>query len=118
MSAVCAPEAVEQAVRHVLVSVNALGQPSCVPELLDVSGEDVLITFHLNAADWVFPDTGAVVVNGGGAQFPIPAWTVHKKQAALLDCDSAPGDFSYTVNLQHVPTGRRASVDPTIRNNP
>lgn len=118
MSAVCTPEAVEQDVRHVLVTVNAQGQPSCVPELLDVSGEDVLITFHLNAADWVFPDTDAVVVTNGGSQFPIPSWTVHKKQAALLDCDSAPGDFSYQVNVQHVQTGQRASVDPTIRNNP
>jgi hypothetical protein len=114
---VCAPEAVEQDVRHVLVSVNAQGQPSCVPEVLDVSGEDVLITFHLNAADWIFPDTGAVVVQNGGTQFPIPSWTVHKKQAALLDCDSAAGDFSYTVWVQHAQTGRRASVDPTIRNN-
>ncbi|MBT9490160.1 MAG: hypothetical protein IV093_21865 [Rubrivivax sp.] len=115
---VCAPEALEQSVRHVLVSVDAQGQPSCVPELLDVSGSDVLITFHLNAADWVFPDTGAVLVQNGGTQFPIPSWTVHKKQAALLDCDSAAGEFSYTVVVQHAQTGRRARVDPTIRNDP
>jgi hypothetical protein len=110
------PQAADPSVRHVLVTVDAAGRPSCVPALLPVSGADVLITFHLNGSDWVFPDSGAVVVTGGGSQFPIPSWTVHKKLAALLDCDNQPGDFSYTVTVQHVGTGRRVTADPTIRN--
>ena len=113
---VIAPDAVAQTVRHVKVDVDAAGKMSCLPALLNVSGSDVLITFHLQNSDWIFPDTGAVVVCNGGSQFPIPSWTVNRKQAALLDCDSAEGTFSYTVTVQHAGTGRRISLDPTIKN--
>lgn len=113
---VCTPDAVDQTVRHVIVNVDAAGSLTCVPAELNVTGADVLISFHLNGEDWIFPDSGAVVVANGGSQFPIPSWTVHRKQAALLDCDSAPGTFSYTVTVQHAVTGRRCSLDPTIKN--
>jgi hypothetical protein len=111
-------DSVDPSVRHVLVNVNAAGQAVCTPAELDVSGAGVLISFHLNGSDWEFPDSGAVVVSNGGSQFPIPSWTVHKKLAALLDCDSEPGSFDYSVTVQHAVTGRRVKVDPTIRNDP
>lgn len=113
---VCTPDAVEQTVRHVVVNVDAAGTISCVPAELNVSGSDVLITFALNSSDWVFPDSGAVVVSNGGSQFPIPSWTLNRKQAALLDCDNSPGSFSYTVTVQHASTGHQRSIDPTIKN--
>jgi len=113
---VCTPEAVEQTVRHVVVNVDAAGNISCVPAELNVSGADVLITFALDGNGWVFPDTGAVVVTNGGSQFPIPSWTLNRKQAALLDCDSSPGSFSYTVTVQHQTSGHKRSIDPTIKN--
>ena len=113
---VCSPDAVDQTVRHVIVNVDAAGSLSCVPAELNVTGADVLISFHLHGDDWIFPATGAVVVSDGGSQFPLPSWTVHKKQAALLDCDSAPGTFSYTVNVQHAVTGKTRRLDPTIKN--
>ncbi|WP_425257998.1 hypothetical protein ACPOLB_21050 [Rubrivivax sp. RP6-9] len=115
---VCTPDTVEQAVSHVLVSVDAAGNISCQPAELDVSGSNVLIVFALAARDWVFPDSGAIVVANGGTQFPIPAWTINNKQAALLDCDTAAGTFSYTVTVQHTSSGQRKSLDPTIKNQP
>jgi len=113
---VCAPDAVEQAVQHVLVNVDTAGNISCAPAQLNVTGSDVLITFLLSGSDWAFADSEAVVVSGGGSQFPIPSWTVNNKQAALLDCNTQPGSFSYTVTVQHVVTGHKRSMDPTIKN--
>lgn len=113
---VCTPPAVAQSVQHVLVKVDAAGTITCLPEVLSVSGANVLIAFRLDGANWVFPDTGAVVVGGGGSQFPIPAWTINPKLAALLDSDTSTGEFSYTVQVQHTSTGRRVRLDPTIKN--
>ena len=113
---VCSAVAVEQNVRHVLIKVDIAGVVTCQPEVLNVSGADVLIAFRLDATNWSFPDTGAVVVSGGGSQFPIPSWTVNPKQAALLDCDTSTGSFSYTVTVQNNTTGQRKSLDPQIRN--
>lgn len=115
---VLAPDTVEQTVRQVLVTVDTAGTITCQPAELDVSGANVLIVFALASRDWIFPDSGAVVVANGGTQFPIPAWTINNKQAALLDCDSSPGAFSYTVTVQHSTTGERRSLDPTIKNQP
>jgi hypothetical protein len=103
---------------HVLVTVSVSGKMLCTPSTLNVTGSNVLISFELQSADWVFPSSDAVVVSNGGTQFPLPSWTVNDKQAALLDQDSAPGSFSYTVNVQHVATGRKLSLDPSIQNQP
>jgi len=113
---VCTTDAVEQSVQHVLVNVDAAGNISCVPSELNVVGTDVLITFLLSGANWGFPDSGAVVVSNGGSQFPIPCWTVNNKQAALLDCNSVQGTFSYTVTVQNASTGQERHMDPTIKN--
>jgi len=113
---VCTPPTVAQSVQHVLVKVDAAGTITCLPEVLNVSGADVLIAFRLDGTNWVFPDTGAVIVSAGGTQFPIPSWTINPKLAALLDCDTSTGDFSYTVQVQHTSTGRRVRHDPQIRN--
>jgi hypothetical protein len=109
-----APTAVN--VLSVQVSVSADGTPVCTPELLDVSGRDVLIAFQLAAADWIFPSQDAVVVKDGGNQFPFPSWTVHRKLALLFDRNTSQGRFQYTVYVKHVVTGEVRSVDPTIRN--
>ena len=108
----------DPAVRQVLVSVSvsASGRLVCQPAVLDVSGVNVLINFELQTAGWAFPPSQAVVVRDGGAQFPLPSWTVHAQQAALLDVDTEAGDFAYTVQVQHVVTGQRLSLDPSIRN--
>ncbi len=113
---VCTPTAVQQSVQHVLVKVDTAGTVTCLPEVLNVSGANVLIAFRLDATNWSFADTGAVVVSGGGSQFPIPSWTVNPKLAALLDCDTSTGSFSYTVTVQHNSTGQRVRLDPQIRN--
>jgi hypothetical protein len=111
------PEAPAAAnVLSVQVSVSADGTPVCTPELLDVSGRDVLIAFQLAAADWIFPSQDAVVVKDGGNQFPFPSWTVHRKLALLFDRNTSQGRFQYTVYVKHVVTGEVRSVDPTIRN--
>jgi hypothetical protein len=109
-------DAVEQNVLQVTVHVDACGILSCQPSLLTVTGSEVLITFVLNGKGWVFPDAQAVVVNDGGDQFPIPAWTINPKQAALLDCNSASGNFSYTVTVQDPVSGEQQRLDPAIRN--
>lgn len=109
-----APTAVN--VQSVQVTVTADGTPVCTPELLDVSGRDVLIAFQLDAADWKFPSQDAVVVKDGGHQFPFPSWTVKRHLALLFDRNTSQGSFQYTVYVKHVPTGVVRSVDPTIRN--
>lgn len=103
-------------VLNVHVSIAPDGDPVCTPELLDVSGRDVMIAFTLDAHDWVFPSHRAVVVTDGGTQFPFPSWTVNRKLALLFDRNTSQGSFQYTVSVRHVPTGEIRSVDPTIRN--
>ena len=111
-----ATDTVAQTVVTVTVQVNDLGRIRCVPHLAVVAGTDALITFNLDGAGWAFPDTDAVVVTDGADQFPIPAWTIHPTQVALLDSNTAPGAFSYTVSVQSTATGERCSMDPGIKN--
>jgi hypothetical protein len=115
-SAQCVVDEVQRSVQHVVVIVDAAGKISCLPPVLDVSGGDVLISFALKGSDWVFPDTAAVVVSRGAGQFPFPAWTVNNKQVVLFDRNTVPGNFSYTVTVENAVTGRRQSLDPTIKN--
>ena len=110
------PDAVEQTVQRVNVSVQADGQILCDPELLVVTGPDVQIAFVLNATGWIFPATGAVVVQGSSLQFPQPAKTVTNRLVTLMDRNSVVGTFSYNVYVQHVTTGLVRHIDPTIRN--
>jgi len=104
------------AVQHVLVSVDAQGQLRCRPDPVVVRGPNVLISFRLMSEGYAFPEQAAVVVAQPGDSFPIPAWTVNAALAVLLDRDDVAGDFAYTVNVVHVATGQRLSVDPTVRN--
>lgn len=103
-------------VRFVFVTVSGQEVVRCTPDPVDVSGANVLINFRIVTDGWVFPDTGAVTVADGGASFPYPSWTVAPQSAALLDTVAAKGDFSYTLALTHVASGRRVTVDPSIRN--
>ena len=111
------PDAVEQTVQRVNVSVQADGQILCDPELLVVTGPDVQIAFVLNSTGWIFPATGAVVVQGGSSlQFPQPSHTVADRLVTLLDRNTLAGTFNYTVYVQNANTGVVRHVDPTIRN--
>lgn len=111
-----AAQTTAQTVLQVVVSVDQAGQIQCHPAEAVVTGQDVLIVFNLRSAHWAFPASGAVVVTDGGTEFPIPAWTVHAKQAALLDRNSAADAFSYTVTVENTSTGERRSLDPRIVN--
>jgi hypothetical protein len=113
---VLSPDAVELTVQRVNVSVQPDGQISCDPELLVVTGADVQIAFVLNASGWIFPATGAVVVQGSSLQFPQPAKTVTDRLVTLVDRNSVPGTFSYQVYVQNANTGVVRHIDPTIRN--
>lgn len=104
------------AVQHVLVTVDPAGQLRCRPDPVVVRGPNVLISFRLMTEGYAFPEQGAVVVAQPGDSFPIPAWTVSSALAVLLDRDDVAGDFAYTVTVVHVDSGRRLSVDPTVRN--
>lgn len=103
-------------VQRVLIEVSAEGAVTAFPDPVSVRGADVLLAFRLKTADWVFPETGAVVVQNGGSAFPFAAWTVNPQLAVLVDANPGPGAYDYTVTVQHVTTGRRVSVDPTIKN--
>lgn len=103
-------------IQRLIVTVDAAGTMSVMPDPVNVTGPNVLLAFRLVGADWVFPDAGAIVVNDGGSAFPYPAWTVNPQLAVLVDLDPSPADFSYTVTVVHATTQRRISVDPTIKN--
>ena len=109
-------ETLERSVQHVVVIVDVAGKLNCLPPVLDVTGTDVLLSFALKGSDWVFPERGAVRVKDGAGQFPYPSWTINGKQAALFDCNTAPGQFSYTLTVQHAITGQLRRLDPTINN--
>lgn len=114
---VLSPDAVAQTVARVNVSVQPDGQISCDPEPLVVQGQDVQIAFVLNSAGWIFPATGAVVVQGASSlQFPQPSKTVGDRLVTLLDRNTVAGNFSYTVYVQNANTGVVRHIDPTIRN--
>lgn len=103
-------------VKFVFVTINGQEVVRCTPDPVDVSGVNVLINFRIVTDGWVFPDTGAVTVADGGTTFPYPSWTLGPQSAALLDTGVEKGDFSYTLALTHVASGRRVTVDPSIRN--
>ncbi len=103
-------------VQRVLIEVSPEGVVTAFPDPVSVRGSDVLLAFRIKTADWIFPETGAIVVPNGGAAFPYAAWTVNPQLAVLVDANPAPGAYDYFVTVQHVTTGQRIRVDPTIRN--
>lgn len=103
-------------VQRVLIEVSPEGAVTAFPDPVSVSGPDVLLVFRVRDPDWQFPEQGAIAVHNGGSTFPYPAWTVNPQLAVLLDLDPSPATYDYTVTVQHVVTGQRISVDPTIKN--
>lgn len=103
---------------RVIVKVDADGKPTCTPAILSVSAPSVDLLFILQATGYVFPASNAVVVTNPGTQFPNGSQTVPpaNTRATLYDANTLPGDFAYTVTVQHVASGQQSSVDPTIRN--
>lgn len=103
-------------IQRLIVTVDATGTLTVMPDPVRVAGSNVLLAFRLLGSDWAFPDEGAIVVHDGGSAFPYPAWTVNPQLAVLVDLDSSPADFHYTVSVVHTTTQQRVSVDPTIKN--
>ncbi|MBT9599243.1 MAG: hypothetical protein IV094_24945 [Vitreoscilla sp.] len=102
--------------KHVTVTVEAGGAVVCTPQTVNVSSANVLIVFHLETAGYAFPASDAVVVSNPGSQFPYPSWTAYPGYAALFDFDNDTAEYSYTVNVIELSTGRTLSVDPVIKN--
>ena len=100
----------------VAVTVDDAGHVTTTPNPANVRNPNVLLAFQLLTPGYAFPDSEAVVVSGGAEQFPIPSWTLNASTSALLDINSAAGDFAYTVTVVELATGKALRVDPTIRN--
>lgn len=88
----------------------------CQPDPVLVSGSNVLLLYHLATDGYIFPATDAVTVSQPGGSFPHPSNTINDLNVSLLDTVEQKGDFAYTVTVVHQASGRRFSVDPTIRN--
>jgi hypothetical protein len=103
-------------VRRVSVTVDAGGTVACTPDPISISGRNLCVAFSLDTPGYNFPDSGAIVVTSGGAEFPYASWTLRPNLAGLYDADTAAGDFQYTVNVVNSSTGGTLSVDPGIKN--
>ena len=105
---------------QVTVTVDANGAIACTPDPVHARGPSALLKFELRAAGYVFPQTGAVVIDDASPQFPQPSRTVPpgNTTATLLDLNTQSGTFKYTVTVQQTDTGRLLSFDPTVRNEP
>lgn len=103
---------------RVIVKVDATGNLSCTPAILSVSTPNVDLLFIVQTTGWAFPASNAVVVADPGTQFPNGSQTVPpaNTRATLYDANTLPGDFAYTVTVQHVTSGQVLRLDPTIRN--
>jgi hypothetical protein len=103
-------------VRKVSVTVATDGTITCTPDPVNVSASNVMIAFSLDTPGYVFPDSGAIVGNIEGGQFPYASWTVKPQLAGLLDLNTANGLFEYTVNVVNSTTGQQFSLDPGVQN--
>ena len=101
--------------KTVAVTVEA-GQVTTTPNPVKVRNQNVLLTYQLLTPGYAFSDSEAIVVSNGAEQFPYPSWTQSASTAALLDVNSAAGDFAYTVTVVELATGKALRVDPTIGN--
>jgi len=81
-------------------------------------GRNVVLKFEVQTAGYVFPPSGAVVVDDAGVQFPEPSRTIGPKDtvALLLDLNTDTGAYKYTVAVQRVASGEVLRLDPTIQN--
>jgi hypothetical protein len=102
-------------VKHVKVTVSD-GVISCNPEDVIAKSANTLLVFTLETAGYVFPDSDAVVVTGGGAEFPYPLWKEAPKVVALYDRNSNQATYNYTIAVVDQFSGQRFSVDPAITN--
>jgi len=100
----------------VAVTVDDTGHVTTTPNPVKVRNQNVLLAFQLLTPGYAFPDSEAIVVSDGGEQFPFPSWTLSGSTAALLDANSAAGDFAYTVSVVELATGKALRIDPSIQN--
>jgi hypothetical protein len=103
----------------VTVTVTPTGDVSCTPDPVVVSAAQSTISFRMATTGWVFRASNAIVVLNPGSDFPLPSKTSPDgKRAVLQDRDTTAGSYPYTVYVVHPASGREASVDPTIENQP
>jgi hypothetical protein len=103
---------------HVTVTINADGNPVCDPHELSVTGSNVELKFVLDAKGYVFLAKDAIVVGEPGSQFPHASKTLppNDTKATLFDHNTKTANFSYTVYVQEVASGKILRVDPVIAN--
>lgn len=91
----------------------------CSPDPVDVGSPNSQLRFELpENGNWIFPAQNAIVVSNPGAEFPARCHRVSDWVVTLHDCNSAPGSYSYTVNVTSRSSGATLSHDPIIRNDP
>jgi hypothetical protein len=109
----------DAATADVTVTVTPNGDVTCSPDPVVVSAAQSTVSFRMATTGWVFRATNAIVVLNPGSDFPLPSKTSPDgKKAVLQDRDTTTGSYAYTVYVLHPASGREASVDPTIENQP
>ncbi len=105
---------------HVHVKVDSSDNVFCEPNPVPADGRDIKLKFVLKTDGYVFPQADAVVVSNPGTEFPEPSKTIgpDDTKATLLDRNTGPGTFTYTVIVKKVATGEFFRHDPMIDNGP
>ena len=103
-------------VKTVEVSVDDKGNVTCSPDPVKVQGADALLVFEMVSPGWTFTDTGAIVVDKAGKEFPYPSWTTKPTTAVLVDANTVKASYKYSVAVIQTSTGQRFVQDPGIEN--
>lgn len=92
------------------------GAWQCAPDPIVPTGQGAVIKFLLQADDYSFRESNAIVVAQPEDQFPDPSQTKDAKTAKLLDRNTKRGRFKYSVFLTQNSTGATVEIDPIIHN--
>lgn len=90
---------------------------TCSPDLVTASEPNSLVQFQIVNPGYAFDPEAPIVFSDPGSNFP-DIWLLSDTLVAVRDRLTSDGDFSFTINLIETGTGKRFSVDPTIRNEP
>lgn len=104
----------------VTVTVSDATDPPTVisnPHTAVVTEPNSLVVFNLTTPGYVFPTTGAILVENGGAEFP-NLWYVSPTEVALHDLCAVAGEYKYWVVVEEASSGTQFKVDPRISNEP
>lgn len=89
----------------------------CTPDLVTAIEPNSLVQFQIVNQGYAFDSEAPIVFDNPGTNFP-DIWLLSDTLAAVRDRLTSSGDFSFTINLIDTGTGKRFSLDPTIRNEP